>query len=126
MPDNPEVTTAELLSRMQEGWESLQAYIKTLSPQQLTEPTDAAGWTVKDHLIHLAVWENGVDAALSRDNRAARMGLTPEQWASDDYDIMNAVIQQAHKDMTPPRCCKRWRTCISASSPKSRRSPMPT
>ena len=64
MADNPDVSTAELLSRTKLGWDSLQAYIKSLTPEQLTVPTDPAGWTVKDHLIHLAVWEDGIVAVL--------------------------------------------------------------
>ncbi|MFN8450760.1 MAG: ClbS/DfsB family four-helix bundle protein [Anaerolineae bacterium] len=100
MADNPEVSTAELLSRTKRGWDSLQAYIKSLTPEQLTVPTDPAGWTVKDHLIHLAVWEDGIVAVLEGADRLERMGVTPETWATDDFDIINAVIQQRHRDMS--------------------------
>lgn len=100
MADNPEVSTAELLSRMKRGWDSLQTYIQSLTPEQLTVPTDPVGWTVKDHLIHLAVWADGIAAVLEGADRLERMGVTPETWATDDFDIINAVIQQRHRDMS--------------------------
>ncbi len=86
----------ELLRQMEEGWESFQNYIRTLNTQQLTIPTDEAGWTVKDHIMHLAVWEKGIDALLNKEPRGAAMGLEDSVWLSDNYDVMNAVIQQQH------------------------------
>jgi hypothetical protein len=81
--DNTPVTTGELLRRMQNGWEDFQAYLKTLTPEQLTKPTDAAGWRVQDHIIHLAVWEGGVEALLSGQSRQAFMGVDDTTWKSD-------------------------------------------
>lgn len=93
-----QVTTAELVRRMQQGWNEFQAYLKTLTVEQMTQPTDAAGWTVKDHVMHLAVWEDGIYALLRRQSRPERMGLDAETWESGDYDRMNAIIQQCHRD----------------------------
>ena len=70
-----QVTTTELVSRMQKGWDDFQAYLKTLTLEQVTQPTDAAGWTVKDHIIHLATWEDGVYALLEKQPRHEQMGL---------------------------------------------------
>jgi uncharacterized protein (TIGR03083 family) len=90
---------ATLLENMQAGWDKLQAYIQSLTEAQLTGPTDAAGWTGKDHLIHLAVWEGGVVALLNRQSRREYMGIDEATWASDGFDAANAIIQQRHKDM---------------------------
>lgn len=98
MSDEIQVTPAELVRRMQQGWDEFQAYLKTLTVEQMTLPTDAAGWTVKDHLMHLAVWEDGIYALLRRQSRPERMGLDAKTWESGDYDRMNAVIQQRHHD----------------------------
>jgi uncharacterized protein (TIGR03083 family) len=88
----------ELLERVRKGWDEFQAYIKTLTDEQLTGPKDAAGWTAKDHLMHLAVWEDGIYALLEKQNRREAMGLDEATWASKDFDRMNAVIEQQHKD----------------------------
>lgn len=93
-----EVTIDNLKMLMERGWEDLQAYINTLTEEQLTQPTDAAGWTVKDHLIHLAVWEDGMIALLDHKPRYERMGVPKEVWNSDDVDVINDVIYQKHKD----------------------------
>jgi uncharacterized protein (TIGR03083 family) len=98
MSDETNISKAELLNKMQQGWDELDAYVKGLSEEQLTGPTDAAGWTGKDHLMHLAVWANGITDMLNGGVRRESMGLDADTWASRDFDRMNAVIQQAHKD----------------------------
>src|SRR5690606_39158975 len=92
------VKKAELLKRINEGWDKLQAYIATLKPEQLTEPTDENGWTGKDHLIHLAVWEDGIDALLNKQIRHQRMGLADGMWGNAHVDVINAHIQAQHRD----------------------------
>jgi uncharacterized protein (TIGR03083 family) len=88
----------EIIRRINEGWEQLQAFLASLSDEEMTVPTDAAGWTVKDHLMHMAVWEDGIEALLTKESRIERMGVTEELWEDGDVDTINAVIQQAHKD----------------------------
>lgn len=96
MSDTP--SKPELMEKIDQGWRDLQAFIASLTPEQMTKPTDAAGWTVKDHLMHLAVWEGGMAELLHRRPRWEYMGLPTESWQNRDFDAMNAVIQQVHKD----------------------------
>ncbi len=97
MSDEQRLTKAEVLHNMDDGWQSFEAYLKTLSDEQMTVPKDAVGWTVKDHLTHLTVWAQGVTALLRRSgSRRETMGLDEETWNSRDFDRMNAVIQQQH------------------------------
>ncbi|MEZ4672086.1 MAG: ClbS/DfsB family four-helix bundle protein [Anaerolineae bacterium] len=96
----PPVTRAQLVAFIQRGWTVFNQYIDSLTEEQLTVPTDAAGWTAKDHVMHLAVWEDGIDALLNRQDRAARMGITDALLDSHDYDKINAAIQQQHKDLS--------------------------
>ncbi len=77
-------------------WEKLLALIDRLSDDQMTGPADDAGWTVKDHLIHLAVWEDGLNAILNRRSFASGMGFDSLDWC--DLDGINAVIQQRYGD----------------------------
>jgi len=98
MNDQDAVTIANLLARLENGWNDLHTYLKTLNETQMTIPTNAAGGTVKDHLMHLAVWEDGIHAVLTGDNRRERMGVDSETWKSDGFEQINAHIQQQHKD----------------------------
>src|SRR5260221_2531363 len=98
MSDQIEVSTQEMLRRMEQGWNNFQAYLNTLTDEQLTTLTDEVGWTVKDHLTHLAVWEDGIEALLKGQLRHERMGLDKPTLASHDYDKMNSIIRVQHKD----------------------------
>ncbi len=91
---------AQLLAQAEQGWAALQDYLNTLSDAQLTRQTDAAGWTIKDHLMHLAVWEDGVLALLEGESRPGRMGLTKPLFEGGDFDAMNAVIREQYKELS--------------------------
>ncbi|MEP6985609.1 MAG: DinB family protein, partial [Chloroflexota bacterium] len=88
---------AELLAKTRASWDVLNAYIATLNEEQLTQLTDAAGWSVKDHLIHIAVWEDGIWALLNKQSRAAQMGLEGDIWRKGGIDRANAIIHQQHE-----------------------------
>ena len=95
--DLSQMTVSEFLQHLDAAWDELQAFIASLTPEQLTVPTDAAGWTVKDHLMHLVVWEDGINALLDGKDRREHMGVDEATWQSRDYYAINAVIQQQHK-----------------------------
>ncbi len=88
------LSKAELLGHIERGWNDLHTYLKTLTPEQMTTPIDAAGWTAKDHVLHLAVWEDGVEALMRGQNRRQQMGIDVETWKSRDFEAINAIIQQ--------------------------------
>lgn len=92
------MTRDELLKNLNDGFHELMAYLDTLSEADFLTNTDAAGWTVKDHVMHLAVWEDGVWALLNGQSRHEQMGIEDEAWQRGDYDEMNAIIQRQHRD----------------------------
>lgn len=51
---------AELVARIEAAWNALEAQIAQYPEDVLTGPTDAAGWTIRDHLAHLTAWEASV------------------------------------------------------------------
>ena len=48
-------TKDELLEYLEQEWTDFHAYLQTLTETQLSVPTDAAGWTAKDHVIRQVV-----------------------------------------------------------------------
>jgi hypothetical protein len=99
MTDNETLTKAELLPLIEKGWDEFQAYLSTLSEEQLTTPTDSAGWTAKDHIIHLAMWEDGIYALFQGQLRHEYMGIPKATWDTHNYDQINAIIFERCKDM---------------------------
>jgi hypothetical protein len=96
---NP-IPKAELLTRLRVGWDDFAAYLSQFSTEQMTRPTDAGGWTAKDHVIHLVMWENGLNALLQRISRHEYMGIPYEAWQSGDFDRINAIIQRQNSHLT--------------------------
>jgi len=93
------MTVAELVRNIESGWLRFQTYIHSLTDEQLTRPTDAAGWTAKDHIIHLAAWEDTLNALLEHTPQWERLGIDKTLWDTRDVDKMNAIIQKRYQNM---------------------------
>lgn len=98
--DYRSATIEEFFKRLNAGRSELWAFIDSLTPEQLSAKRDTGGWAIKDHLIHLAMWEKGMTALMSYQPRYAAMGLD-EAWVFNEhphFDVMNDVIFKQHKD----------------------------
>src|SRR5258707_2106076 len=99
MTEKEPKTVAELLKNIEAAWTTFSGYIDTLTSAQLTQPTDAAGWTAKDHLIHIATWEDTLNALLDKTPQWERINIDKALWYSHDVDAQNAVIQKRYQQM---------------------------
>jgi len=89
-------TTAELLSLVDQAWAALEGAVARLEPARLTDTRDAAGWAVKDHLIHVAAWEDFLLARLTGRPTHEALGLDKDALAQDE-DTQNAAIFALHR-----------------------------
>ena len=94
---------AALMAEIDAGFTRFDAYLDTLAPSQWTAPLDAAGWSAKDHVMHLAVWAGSMIAVMDGRPRWEAMGVSPEVWATitDTYDVINDDIRRQHADASP-------------------------
>lgn len=85
---------AAMLTQMKHAWTALQEALDGWSEAQMTERRDDAGWSVKDHLTHLTVWEAGVLAMLGKRPRYEAMGFDVPTVQRTSEDELNARIQR--------------------------------
>jgi uncharacterized damage-inducible protein DinB len=90
-----------LVAQIQAGRRSLWSHVDSLSDADMTAIRDAQGWAVKDHLVHLALWQKGIAALLRHEPRWPAMGVTVEEARnSTDSDAINALLQPRYADLT--------------------------
>jgi len=100
MTDQPQNVKTQLLADIEREWGALNQTLGRLNDPQMTDLRDPQGWSVKDHLVHLAFWERGVCYYLQGKPRHLGMEITEELLLQGDYDQINAVIQQAQQGMS--------------------------
>ena len=85
-------TAATALARFDGAWASLDKTVKGLGERELTEMRNPDGWAAKDHLMHVAVWEQALLSKLDGRLRHQALGLDASTEGSEDYDALNAKI----------------------------------
>lgn len=111
MSDNSEATEpqtiAGIIQRTEAAKNALDALLERLTEGQLHGTHDAEGWSVKDHVAHLAVWMNSLTALLRHEPRWQAMGLGDMSPANASIDAINAVLYDQSKDRAWPEVLER-------------------
>ena len=94
-------TRVELMERVEVAWAALDRALIDLDAHQLSIAPAGGGWSIKDHLAHLAVWIESAAAILSGRSRPEAMGVDPATWETGDEDAINAAIEQDWSDRAP-------------------------
>lgn len=89
---------AAMLAKIEASYKNFLKYIDALTPEDWTGPTDAVGWTVKDHVSHLAAWAASMIAVIEKQPRWEGIGVSREVWdtVENRYDTINAVVRENH------------------------------
>jgi hypothetical protein len=82
---------------IERSWKELNSLVDSLGPDALTL-TGPDGWAVKDHLIHIAAWEQSLLALLEGGDRHQAMGVGRDV---DETDAINAAVWAMHRNKTP-------------------------
>jgi hypothetical protein len=97
LPANKQV----LMERIRKSHDALEQLIQPLSDSQLSQAGTGGGWAVKDHLAHLAAWEQFMlKHYLQRLPSHEAMGIDAETMKDLDEDGINDVIYHRIKDRT--------------------------
>ncbi|MFN8507901.1 MAG: ClbS/DfsB family four-helix bundle protein [Dehalococcoidia bacterium] len=92
--------TAELLAWMDNGWRALTAELDRLAGTPAEQLRDHEGWTIADHLVHLAAWEASALAVVRRRPRYEGLGIPGEVWEGGDEDGINARLHALHEGIS--------------------------
>jgi hypothetical protein len=109
----PEYNKALLMSEIESSWPQLNAAIEQLTDEQMTELKDAEGWSVKDHLAHIAAWERSMVYLFQGKPRHEGLGVDESLYLNGNDDAINAVIQQQCAHLTPAEALAEMRSVHS-------------
>jgi len=99
MTQRPATTKAELLAHIDRTWRDLHDGLAQLTEEQITVPRDPAGWTIKDHLVHLMAWERSCLFLLQGKPRHDGLGVDEAVYLRGVDDEINAVIYAQTKSI---------------------------
>jgi hypothetical protein len=100
---------SELLPRIHHSRSALEETLSKLTEGQLVRP-GSSGWSIKDHLAHLATWESGIVELLQRRPRFAAMGVELAMSEGKGQDEINDLIYQQHAGLSLPQVMEKFRS----------------
>lgn len=92
----------DLLRRYRESRDMLLEAIEGLSDEEMSDPS-IDGWAVKDHLAHLALWD---DMRASEVERISEGHESAWRMTEQQDDALNELGYQVRRSMTAPQA--RW------------------
>ncbi len=95
-------TIAAIIERIEQAKNALDQRLEQLSEEQLTTLRSEDGWTARDHLLHLAVWMNGLAAMLRHEPRWEIMNVGDASGPAHSIDEINAIFQERYRDSSLP------------------------
>jgi hypothetical protein len=99
MSDTTISTQNELVEAIQSAWTQLESFLAGLDVKDASMK-DANGWTVRDHVTHIAVWEDSVAVLFRGGKRHEALGIDERLYAEASFDDMNDVIKRAQEHLT--------------------------
>ena len=88
----------ELEERIQRHRRLLTDLVDNLPDAERDEIRDPAGWSTKDHVVHLTMWERSIVYLLTGRPRHEGLGVDRETYLRHDYDLTNDAILRQHRD----------------------------
>jgi hypothetical protein len=99
----------QLLSEMDAAWAALNSTLAKFSDRQMTVIRDAEGWSVKDHLSHLAGWERSVIFYLENKPRNLALGINASLFDKGPIDEINRELFEANRNVPLPEVLAQYR-----------------
>jgi hypothetical protein len=85
------------MQRIEASWNQLADLVNQVQAADGLTKVGADGWSVKDHLAHVAAWEHSLLALIEGRDRPAGMGLSEPL---EEIDPINEAIRKLHESDT--------------------------
>jgi hypothetical protein len=103
---------AELTQRISDSRTALEEMLNSLSQEQLIQP-GSSGWSIKDHLAHLAAWELGIAELLRCRPRFAAMQVEEAVSQGKSEEEINDLIYHQHTALPLDEVMQKFREAHS-------------
>jgi hypothetical protein len=103
------LTKSELIHKIGAAWENFETYLAGLTEQQMMDLRDDQGWNVRDHITHLAAWEEVIVMFLQGKPRFQFLGVDSTQLSRKPIDEINAIIREHWKNPTVTAAIEAYR-----------------
>jgi hypothetical protein len=90
---------AKFTASIDAAWKDVRSFLAAVTPSQASK-RDPAGWSVKDHVTHLAVWEDSVAILFQGGRRHEALGIEEAFYTASNFDEINEVIKVRLKGTT--------------------------
>lgn len=88
----------KLNRRIGVAWDALEQAVEGLDERHLSDVRDSNGWSIKDHLMNVALWERSIAAALQYRPRHEGLGVSEQDYHGGNADSINAILFEQHRD----------------------------
>lgn len=88
----PQSDLIELIVSINRAWQDLDTFLTAITPSQASK-RDQGGWSVKDHVAHLAVWEDSVAVLFRGGRRHEALAIEEPFYTAASFDEINEVIR---------------------------------
>jgi uncharacterized damage-inducible protein DinB len=85
------------MQRIEAAWSELVSLVNQLEEAGGLSQIGADGWTIKDHVAHIAAWEHSLLALIEGQDRESAIGLSK---AVEGIDNENEAIRKLHETDT--------------------------
>jgi hypothetical protein len=100
---------AELTVGIDRSWSELGEFLDGLASDH-ESMKDANGWTVRDHVTHIAVWEDSVAVLFRGGKRTEALGIDEDFYNDQSsFDAINEVIRRAQEHLNLAQAVHRMR-----------------
>lgn len=91
----------ELKARIRQAWDEIEAIVRPLDERRLAAIPPDGGWSVKDHLAHMAVWLEVAAARVRGMPDNAPFGMDEMSFIAADIDGLNEAAHRLNRDRAP-------------------------